>query len=103
MGIQDIWRNIVWILAKSFVGDVEYCQPCPQGVMITAAMGYKMIAARMSPKVAIEFSKIPMESVSLCTECRECVERCLYELPIPDMLQVHYDLYEQHKAESIAK
>jgi hypothetical protein len=43
--------------------------------MITAAMGYKMIAARMSPKVAIEFSKIPMESVSLCTECRECVER----------------------------
>ena len=89
-------------LGKQFCRRCEYCQPCPQGVMITAAMGYKVIAARMSPKVAIEFSKIPMESVSLCTECRECVERCPYELPIPDMLKVHYDLYEQHKAESLA-
>jgi uncharacterized protein len=87
-------------LGKQFCRRCEYCQPCPQGVMITAAMGYKVIAARMSPKVAVEFSKIPMESVSLCTECRECVERCPYELPIPDMLKVHYDLFEQHKAES---
>jgi uncharacterized protein len=90
-------------LGQQFCRRCEYCQPCPQGVMITPAMGYKVIAARMSPKVAIEFSKIPMESVSLCTECRECVERCPYELPIPDMLKVHYDLYEQHKAESLAK
>jgi uncharacterized protein len=87
-------------LGKQFCRRCEYCQPCPQGVMITPAMGYKVIAARMSPKVAIEFSKIPMESVSLCTECRECVERCPYELPIPDMLKVHYELYEQHKAEN---
>ena len=90
-------------LGKQFCRRCEYCQPCPQGVMITAAMGYKVIAARMSPKVAIEFSKIPMESVILCTECRECVDRCPYELPIPDMLKVHYDLYEQHKTESFRK
>lgn len=85
-------------LGKQFCRRCEYCQPCPQGVMITPAMGYKVLAARMSPKVAVEFSKIPMESVSLCTECRECVARCPYELPIPDILKVHYDLYEQHKA-----
>lgn len=90
-------------LGKQFCRRCEYCQPCPQGVMITAAMGYKVIAARMSPKVAIEFSKIPMESVTLCTECRECVDRCPYELPIPDILKAHYDLYEQHKAESSRK
>ena len=90
-------------LGKQFCRRCEYCQPCPQGVMITAAMGYKVIAARMSPKVAIEFSKIPMESVTLCTECRECVDRCPYEISIPDMLKVHYDLYEQHKAESSRK
>jgi predicted aldo/keto reductase-like oxidoreductase len=90
-------------LGKQFCRRCEYCQPCPEGVMITAAMGYKVIAARMSPKVAIEFSKIPMESVSLCTECRECVERCPYELPIPDMLKANHDLYEEHKAESLIK
>jgi predicted aldo/keto reductase-like oxidoreductase len=90
-------------LGKQFCRRCEYCQPCPQGVMITAAMSYKVLAARMSPKVSVEFSKIPMESVSLCTECRECVDRCPYELPIPDILKVHYDLYERHKAENSSK
>jgi len=87
-------------LGKHFCRRCEYCQPCPQGVMITPAMGYKIIAARMSPKVAVEFSKDPMESVTLCTECRQCVTRCPYDLPIPEMLKAHYALYEQHKAES---
>jgi uncharacterized protein len=87
-------------LGKQFCRRCEYCQPCPQGVMITAAMAYKVIASRMSPHVAVEFCKAPMESVSLCTECRECIDRCPYELPIPDMLKAYYDLYEQHKAES---
>jgi uncharacterized protein len=90
-------------LGKQFCRRCEYCQPCPQGVMITAAMGYKVMVARMSPKVAIEFLKIPMESVTLCTECRECVDRCPYELPIPDMLKVNYDLYEQHWTESFRR
>jgi predicted aldo/keto reductase-like oxidoreductase len=87
-------------LGKEFCRRCEYCQPCPQGVQITSAMSYKVIASRMSPKVAVEFAKIPMESVQLCTECRECIDRCPYELPIPDMLKIHYDLYEQHKAEN---
>lgn len=57
-------------LGKQFCRRCEYCQPCPQGVMITKAMGYKVIASRMSPSVAVESSKTAMESVSLCVECR---------------------------------
>jgi predicted aldo/keto reductase-like oxidoreductase len=89
-------------LGKRFCRRCEYCQPCPQGVMITPAMGYKVIAARMSPKVAVEFSKVPMESIALCTECRECVDRCPYDLPIPEMLKEHHALYERHKSESLS-
>jgi hypothetical protein len=85
-------------LGKQFCRRCEYCQPCPQGVQITSAMAYRVIASRMSSKVAVEFARIPMESVKLCTECRECVDRCPYDLPIPDILKIHYDLYEQHKA-----
>ena len=84
-------------LGKQFCRRCEYCLPCPNGVMITPAMGYRVIANRMSPAVAVEFSKVPMESILKCSECGECIEKCPYELPIPDMLKSFYDLYEQHR------
>lgn len=84
-------------LGKQFCRRCEYCQPCPEGVMITPAMAYKIIASRMSPAVAVEFSKAAMESVQKCIECGICKERCPYELPIEEMLKANYDLYEQHR------
>lgn len=85
-------------LGKQFCRRCEYCQPCPNGVMITMAMGYKVIASRMSPAVSVEFSRLAMESVKHCTECEVCIERCPYELPIHDMLKANYELYERHLA-----
>jgi len=86
-------------LGKEFCRRCEYCQPCPAGVMITMAMGYKIVASRMSPAVSVEFCRPAMESVKLCDYCGVCVERCPYELPIPDMLKLHYDIYEKHVAD----
>jgi len=85
-------------LGKQFCRRCEYCQPCPSGVMITMAMGYKLVASRMSPAVSVVFSRPAMESVKFCSECEICRERCPYELPIPEMLKSNYDLYEQHIA-----
>jgi predicted aldo/keto reductase-like oxidoreductase len=86
-------------LGKRFCRRCEYCQPCPQGVMITPAMAYRVVASRMSPRVAVEFSRPAMESVLLCNDCGTCLDRCPYELPIPDMLKANYDLYERHRSE----
>lgn len=86
-------------LGKRFCRRCEYCQPCPNGVMITAAMSYKILASRMSPAVSVEFARAAMESVKQCDSCGTCLERCPYELPIPDMLKANYDLYERHRAE----
>lgn len=94
--LMDLYRVR---LGKQFCRRCEYCQPCPQGVMITMAMGYKIVASRMSPRVAAEFSRTAMESVKLCDDCESCIERCPYQLPIPDMLKANYDLYEQHLAD----
>ena len=85
-------------LGKQFCHRCEYCQPCPHGVMITPAMAYKVVASRMSPAVAVDFSRVMMESVKLCEECGECEERCPYELPVQEMLKANYDLYERHHA-----
>ena len=89
-------------LGKQFCRRCEYCMPCPNGVMITPAMGYRVIAGRMSPAVAVQFSRLPMESVLKCDACGACVEKCPYELPIPDLLKSFYDLYEQHRKGSPA-
>ncbi len=57
---------------------------------------YPIVASRMSPAVAVEFCKKPMESVLLCTACGTCMELCPYELSIPEILQSNYALYEKH-------
>lgn len=90
--IMDHYRTT---LGKKFCRRCEYCQPCPQGVMITPAMGYPIVAARMSPAVAAEFCKMPMESVLKCTECGACIEHCPYELSIPQILKDNYARYER--------
>ena len=89
-------------LGSRFCRRCEYCQPCPQGVMITPAMGYPIVAARMSPAVAVEFCKTSMESVLLCTECGACLARCPYELKIGDILKANYALYSKHLKEKEA-
>jgi uncharacterized protein len=85
-------------LGQQFCRRCEYCQPCEQGVMITSAMNYPIIARRMSEAKAAGFAAKIMESVRNCTECGECVNRCPYNLPIPEMLKKHLALYEQHTA-----
>ena len=66
--------------------------------MTTPAMNYPVIVSRMSDSKAAGFAAKMMESVRDCTECGECVERCPYGLPIPEMLKKHLALYEQHAA-----
>ena len=87
-------------LGKIFCRRCEYCQPCPNGVLITPAMGYPIVASRMSSKVSVEFLKVPMESTQLCDECGACIERCPYCLPIPDLLKKNYDLFEAHRSQA---
>lgn len=87
-------------LGQRFCRRCEYCQPCPRGVMITPAMGYPIIEARMSGAVAQEFSRVPMGTVPLCNECGACIEKCPYQLQIPQILKSNYQRYLQHAAEA---
>jgi predicted aldo/keto reductase-like oxidoreductase len=94
LALMDKYRDEV---GRQFCRRCEYCQPCPNGVMITPAMGYPILARRMSPAVAVNFARIPMESVLKCENCDTCLERCPYELPIPEILKKNYDLFEQQR------
>ncbi len=84
-------------LGDAFCRRCEYCQPCEQGVAITPAMLYGVLARRMGPGKAAGFAAKFMESVRACIECGECAERCPYGLPIPERLKAHLALYDQHR------
>ena len=96
LALMDQYRNE---LGSQFCRRCEYCQPCEQGVMITAAMGYPVVVRRMSLSKGVGFMKKAMESVRNCIDCGECVGRCPYSLPIPETLQKHLAMYEEHSSQ----
>ncbi len=83
-------------LGRRFCRRCEYCQPCPNGVEITLSMGYPILVSRMSVAIGTAWAASAMESTLNCTECGECIERCPYDLPIPDVLKENYALYKKH-------
>jgi predicted aldo/keto reductase-like oxidoreductase len=87
-------------LGKAFCRRCEYCMPCINEVKIPMAMGYPIFVSRMGAKVATEFARIPMDSVVNCTECGDCIDRCPYELPIPEVLKRNYALYRKDREEN---
>jgi len=94
--IEDYRRE----LGQRFCRRCEYCQPCPNGVMVTTAMGYPLIASRMSSRTAVDFARTAMETVPLCEECGECEVKCPYGLPIVEMIKENHALFEKHLAEA---
>lgn len=85
-------------LGQDFCRRCEYCQPCPQGVMITSAMQYRVLERKMPVHILVKsFAGQAIETVVNCIECGECIKRCPYNLEIPEILKRNYERYEKHK------
>jgi len=97
LALMDEYRNR---LGKAFCRRCEYCQPCPKEVKITMAMGYPIFVSRMGPKVAMEFARVPMESIPQCEDCGKCIQLCPYDLPIPEILKRNYAAYVKDREEN---
>ena len=82
-------------LGKRFCHRCGYCLPCEQGVRIPEVMSFRSILKRMHHERAVNFSKDAISSVEVCNECGECIERCPYELPIPEMLRENLALFQE--------
>ena len=46
------------------------------------------------------FVNTSVDSIINCTECGECINRCPYELPIPEVLKRNYALYRKDREEN---
>ena len=80
-------------LGKRFCHRCGYCMPCEQGVKIPEVMGFRSIAQRLSPSITIAFTKDAMETVDNCIECGECLDKCPYNLQIPELLKEHLERF----------
>jgi predicted aldo/keto reductase-like oxidoreductase len=85
-------------LGTGFCRMCNYCQPCPQQIMISAIMYTKVALTRFNPERIFkgEWNKF-MEKVPDCTDCGECEGRCPYNLPIRERIKEAADNYSAAK------
>ena len=82
-------------LGDNFCRRCGYCQPCPQGIEIPFVLLFKSQAKRFSAEKVIEMNRDRMALAEECEECGQCLEKCPYELPIPDLLKETVDYYHE--------
>jgi uncharacterized protein len=73
---------------NKFCRRCDYCLPCPAEIPIQFIMGVRSLVKRAGPAIL----KSPMLAKTLekavgCTECGDCMERCPYNLQIPDIIK----------------
>jgi predicted aldo/keto reductase-like oxidoreductase len=77
---------------KAFCRRCDYCQPCTEGIPISVILHLQSIARRMGEaSLEKEWLIQGIEAARSCSQCGECLDRCPYELPIPDLIRETLD------------
>ena len=73
---------------KAFCRRCDYCQPCTEEIPIQIVMTLPSMVKRVGKNIMnIAWAKEAYENAGNCSECGECMTRCPYDLPIPDLLK----------------
>jgi predicted aldo/keto reductase-like oxidoreductase len=81
---------------KVFCRRCDDCQPCSEEIPISVLLHVRSVIKRMG-KDAIHgaFLSPALEAARKCTQCRECLDRCPYELPIADLFRENLKWVDQ--------
>jgi uncharacterized protein len=75
---------------KKFCRRCDYCQPCPAEIPIQFILGVQSMVKRAGATITQSpMLRNMLEKAVNCTECGDCVKRCPYSLPIPEMIQTN--------------
>jgi uncharacterized protein len=90
--IQDLQQQ----MQHQFCRRCDYCLPCTQDVRIQMVMGLKSITRRFgygadAPAWVLDI----VERGRNCTECGDCLPRCPYQLPIPELIKKNLEFYDE--------
>jgi len=77
---------------KKFCRRCDYCLPCEEEIPIQFVLGLRSMVRRMGTgALQTPMFKNMLEKAAGCTECGDCMEKCPYDLPIPDMIKSNLD------------
>ena len=81
---------------KSFCRRCDYCQPCSEDIPIQMILGIRSMVRRMGKRVIREgWGAAAIDKARQCSECGECMERCPYELPIPELIKENIEWVDE--------
>jgi len=86
-------------VGKEYCHRCGYCLPCPQGIMILGVVDIikgSLLSVEVKKKTYHEVLKGRLKSDSHnCVQCEQCVEKCLFKLPIPSLMRRAFEMFEQ--------
>jgi predicted aldo/keto reductase-like oxidoreductase len=85
-------------LGTRFCRRCDYCQPCPEEIPISLVMTANSFIKRLPPETLLSgWIADGLEKAVNCTKCGDCEPRCPYGLPIREMVEEHFNLYQAEK------
>ena len=92
--LKAIIENDKKELGENFCRGCGYCMPCPEEINISLCARMSLWIRRFptEPNMDEKTQEI-MKKTTDCVECYECVDKCPYELDIPELLKENYKDY----------
>ncbi len=89
-------NNLKKEMGSSWCHRCGYCQPCPQEIPISSVFETESMIKRINHEMIIDWCGSNIDKARECIECRDCVERCPYDLDIPKLLKDNIKLWEEY-------
>ena len=83
----------------------DYCLPCTEDISIQIVLGFRSIVKRMGTQILKDsWQRDAVEDARKCSEGGECIKRCPYQLPIPDLIKENIQwIYDKLKKNLIRR
>ena len=83
---------------RNFCRRCDYCQPCSEDIPIQMILGLRYSVKRFGDGfLENQWVKDNIEKARRCSACEECMSRCPYDLPIPDLIRENIEWRDERE------